>query len=88
MSLLVLVDLVWFAHRMACTYSTVKLVLYGQIAYIQCRPVTTGERRRLLPFLFGLFCSVIFTSVPCNRFSWLLVCFFFQRTLKFRIRSY
>jgi len=41
-SLLVLVDIVWFAHRMACTYSTVKLVLYGQIAYIECRPLTTG----------------------------------------------
>jgi len=41
-SLLVFVDVVWFAHRMACTYSTVKLVLYGQIAYIECRPVTTG----------------------------------------------
>ena len=46
-SLLVIVDVVWFAHRMACTYSTVKLVLYGQIAYIECRRVTTGACLRL-----------------------------------------
>jgi len=46
MSLLVVVDVVWFAHRMACTYSTVKLVLYGQVAYIECRPVRTGARHR------------------------------------------
>ena len=43
-SLLVMVDLVWFAHRMACTYSTVKLLLYGQMAYIECRPITAGAR--------------------------------------------
>jgi len=41
MSLLVAVDVVWFAHRMACTYSTVKLLLYGHShAYMECRPVT------------------------------------------------
>ena len=44
-SLLVIVDVVWFAHRMACTYSTVKLLLYGQTAYIECRPLTTGAPR-------------------------------------------
>jgi len=44
LSLLVMVDVVWFAHRMASTYSTVKLLLYGQMAYIQCRPLTAGTR--------------------------------------------
>ncbi len=34
---LVFVDLMWFIHRMAKTYSTAKMILYGCPFYIDCK---------------------------------------------------
>ena len=34
---LVVIDAIWFVHRMARTYSTAKMVLYGCPAYIDCK---------------------------------------------------
>ena len=56
-ALLVVVDLVLFAHRMACTYSTVKVVLSGHVAYIECRPISTSCAAGLL-YTTSVFLSV------------------------------
>ena len=40
--ILVIVDIVWFLHRMARSYSTAKMILYGVPYYIDCKR-TPGE---------------------------------------------
>ena len=46
-SILVLIDAVWFVHRMARTYSTAKMVLYGCPAYIDCKKSLAAGRGKL-----------------------------------------
>lgn len=40
LAILVTIDLVWFIHRMARTYSTAKMILYGCPVYISCKKLT------------------------------------------------
>ena len=40
--ILVVIDLIWFVHRMAKTYSTAKMILYGCPSFVDCRK-TGGE---------------------------------------------
>lgn len=35
--ILVVIDVVWFIHRMACTYSTAKMILYGCPSFVDCK---------------------------------------------------
>ena len=37
LAILILVDVIWFIHRMAKTYSTAKMILYGCPYYIDCK---------------------------------------------------
>ena len=39
-TVLVVIDSIWFIHRMARTYSTAKMVLYGCPAYIDCKKMS------------------------------------------------
>ena len=38
--ILVFVDIIWFLHRMARSYSTAKMILYGVPYYIDCKKST------------------------------------------------
>ena len=40
--MLVFVDILWFVHRMAKTYSTAKMILYGCPYYIDCKKTAGG----------------------------------------------
>jgi len=40
--ILVIIDVIWFVHRMACTYSTAKMILYGCPSFVDCKK-TTGD---------------------------------------------
>jgi len=37
LAVLVAIDIIWFIHRMARTYSTARMILYGCPVYIACR---------------------------------------------------
>lgn len=37
LAILVAIDVVWFVHRMARTYSTAKMILYGYPANLKCK---------------------------------------------------
>ena len=41
-AILVVIDLIWFVHRMAKTYSTAKMILYGCPAFVDCRKPGPG----------------------------------------------
>ena len=45
---LVVIDLIWFIHRMARSYSTAKMILYGCPAYIDCRRAGGSQRESTL----------------------------------------
>ena len=42
LAMLVFVDVIWFIHRMAKTYSTAKMILYGCPYYIDCKKSPGG----------------------------------------------
>jgi len=37
LAVLVAIDIIWFIHRMARTYSTARMILYGCPVYVVCR---------------------------------------------------
>ena len=37
LAVLVAIDIIWFIHRMARTYSTARMILYGCPVYVACR---------------------------------------------------
>lgn len=39
LAVLVAIDIIWFIHRMARTYSTARMILYGCPVYIACRRI-------------------------------------------------
>ena len=43
LAVLIAIDLLWFVHRMARTYSTSRMILYGCPVYIACQSSTDGQ---------------------------------------------
>jgi hypothetical protein len=51
LAVLITIDIVWFVHRMARTYTTARMMLYGCPVYVACRRLTDAaarENRRCL----------------------------------------
>ena len=60
LSVLVLIDVIWFIHRMAKTYSTAKMILYGCPYYIDCKKGMLQKYKRKYIFLILLELIYIF----------------------------
>jgi len=44
LAVLVAIDIIWFIHRMARTYSTARMILYGCPVYVACRRLAGAMR--------------------------------------------
>ena len=49
---LIVMDVIWFIHRMANTYATSKMILYGAPTFVDCKHA--GNMRVLDFFIFGI----------------------------------
>jgi len=45
LAVLVAIDIIWFIHRMARTYSTARMILYGCPVYVACRRLAGHSQR-------------------------------------------
>ncbi len=64
LAILVVVDLIWFIHRMARSYSTAKMILYGVPFYIDCKK--SGE---YLPKGLTSMHVIVFGCLPTKNYQ-------------------